>query len=361
MEGLMQGTIIDYASDGSAVAKTPEGVIYFLDQGLIDEKVTFVELGKKKGVRRGETKAIIKASKYRLSPPCPYAPVCGGCDFQHLAYEAQAVWKRNRVSRELTNKLGQQVKVEETFMPQTTTHYRNHMQWHVKNGEIGLYRKGTNELVPIKSCLMQKEQGNLILDYLLNEGKDLLKHPDLYMVGIRTNELGEAAVIFMTRKKLQWEIQGALEGLKALHVINVIHNINPKGYDHYGKTNKVLYQSKPWRELVGGREFHYSPTGFFQVNQEAQAHIVKRLNELLQDYHSMPLIELYCGAGVLGLSLVTFDRVRGIEVSSEAIDFARRNAKAKKGDHLFMAGKAPGHSLHLLQPRHPGKRFRSIK
>src|ERR1700674_1917200 len=32
---------------------------------------------------------IIKASPFRVEPPCPYFGTCGGCDFQQLNYQAQ--------------------------------------------------------------------------------------------------------------------------------------------------------------------------------------------------------------------------------------------------------------------------------
>jgi len=45
----------------------------------------------------GELLAILEPSPDRRTPSCPHAPLCGGCQLQHMAYPAQLRWKRQQV------------------------------------------------------------------------------------------------------------------------------------------------------------------------------------------------------------------------------------------------------------------------
>src|SRR5688572_27697162 len=48
---------------------------------------------------------IVKPSAVRVEPPCPYFGLCGGCDFQQLAYEAQIDAKIN-IIRDCLHRIG---------------------------------------------------------------------------------------------------------------------------------------------------------------------------------------------------------------------------------------------------------------
>src|SRR5699024_5877788 len=40
-------------------------------------------------IDRGEVIEVLTAAPSRVSTPCKYAGECGGCDFQHIDFEAQ--------------------------------------------------------------------------------------------------------------------------------------------------------------------------------------------------------------------------------------------------------------------------------
>jgi len=40
---------------------------------------------------------IIDPSPDRIIPSCPHAQECGGCQLQHMSYDAQLQWKRQQV------------------------------------------------------------------------------------------------------------------------------------------------------------------------------------------------------------------------------------------------------------------------
>ena len=40
---------------------------------------------------------VTEASPHRVTPPCLYADICGGCGWQHISYDCQLIEKRENV------------------------------------------------------------------------------------------------------------------------------------------------------------------------------------------------------------------------------------------------------------------------
>ncbi len=49
---------------------------------------------------------VLKAGAARRTPPCPYLPRCGGCDWQQIAYPGQARFKAEVIAATLNRALG---------------------------------------------------------------------------------------------------------------------------------------------------------------------------------------------------------------------------------------------------------------
>jgi len=76
--------------------------------GRIDNLVTFVPFSapgdeldieitqRKKRFLRGRIIRIIKPSPLRVEPLCRYYGNCGGCCYQHIRYDSQLAFKKNR-------------------------------------------------------------------------------------------------------------------------------------------------------------------------------------------------------------------------------------------------------------------------
>lgn len=74
---------------GACLARTDAGVALLVDAAIPGELVEVEVTGRRAGVTRGRTVAVLEASPDRVEPPCPYVPECGGCDLQHVAYLRQ--------------------------------------------------------------------------------------------------------------------------------------------------------------------------------------------------------------------------------------------------------------------------------
>ena len=59
----------------------------------------------KKKFVRGRVERILQAAPERVAARCPHFGVCGGCDYQHIAYEAQLKFKSD-ILRETLRRIG---------------------------------------------------------------------------------------------------------------------------------------------------------------------------------------------------------------------------------------------------------------
>src|SRR5438128_937124 len=69
------------------------------------EVIEFEITEQRKKFARGKLIKVIQEAGNRVPAPCPYFGTCGGCQLQHLTYEAQLEYKKNAV-KEALQKIG---------------------------------------------------------------------------------------------------------------------------------------------------------------------------------------------------------------------------------------------------------------
>ncbi|MFB6367079.1 23S rRNA (uracil(1939)-C(5))-methyltransferase RlmD, partial [Paenibacillus elgii] len=88
--------IVGLGHDGEGVGRV-NGFTLFIQGALPGEKVRAKVLKVKKQYGYAKLLEIIEASPDRIDAPCPIYKQCGGCQLQHLSYDAQLRWKRQLV------------------------------------------------------------------------------------------------------------------------------------------------------------------------------------------------------------------------------------------------------------------------
>ena len=98
---------------------------------------------------------VIEPGPDRRVPPCPFLPRCGGCDWQHLNYSAQLRAKAELIASGL-RRAHIAVAVENLLEPAPEEFgYRSRIRLQVgRDGKLGFYRFGSNELVEIDRCIV---------------------------------------------------------------------------------------------------------------------------------------------------------------------------------------------------------------
>lgn len=106
---------------------------------------------------RGEVVEILEEAPERRSPPCRHFGVCGGCDLQHLADEAQVRWKVEATLETLRRLAGLEATAKVRVLAGDAWAYRLRTQLHCRETasgevEVGYHRRGSRDLVAIGEC-----------------------------------------------------------------------------------------------------------------------------------------------------------------------------------------------------------------
>ena len=130
-----------------------DGKCCFIKNALPYEEIMYELTVEKKNFARGETVELLSPSLQRLKPPCPYYGSCGGCDFQHIDYPGETTAKEDHVKR-VVAKIGGCENID--FLPLERSKqlygYRNHVNFHMKDGKTCFYREMSHDYVEVKRC-----------------------------------------------------------------------------------------------------------------------------------------------------------------------------------------------------------------
>ena len=117
------------AFEGRCVSHV-NGLVVFVDGAVPGDRVRATVFRKKKQFAEARVEEILAPSPFRVEPPCRHFGVCGGCKWQHMAYDQQLRWKREHVLDAFTRIGGLEgVLVQETIPADEPFWYRNKMEY----------------------------------------------------------------------------------------------------------------------------------------------------------------------------------------------------------------------------------------
>lgn len=163
---LVELEVGSIAHGGHCVARL-DGQVVFVRHTLPGERVRARITEESKGFLRADAVEILTPSPARVEPPCRYAGVCGGCDFQHVALTEQRLLKAEvvreqfrRIARVDLADLGIDVLVEALPFPPGRDDdglgWRTRVEFAIDpgSGRAGLRRHRSHDVVPIERCLI---------------------------------------------------------------------------------------------------------------------------------------------------------------------------------------------------------------
>jgi 23S rRNA (uracil1939-C5)-methyltransferase len=151
-DAIFQITIDRIAAGGAAFARFG-GKSVFVEGCAAGERVCCRVTGEHGSWARAELLEIIEASPDRVEPACALYGVCGGCNMQHINYEAQLAAKI-AILKESFARIGGFTPPEPAVVPSAPWEYRNRMQFHRGGPAGGFALKGRKNggLVPVSDC-----------------------------------------------------------------------------------------------------------------------------------------------------------------------------------------------------------------
>lgn len=333
--------IDDISISGQGIGKA-DGAVFFCN-GLIPgdyAKVKVIKVTKKYYIAIAVE--VLEKSKNRVSPPCPVFKRCGGCTLQHLVYEKQLVFKRERILSSFNRIGGLDVKVKSTVFSPSEYNYRNKAVFPVKriNGEVkvGFYSPGSHDIIDIDNCVIQQEKLNEVLSIT----KKWIEDNNISIYDEKTNS-GLIRHIYARISSLGFIMAGLIATLESIpNVDSLIENLkNVDGFESFcvnvndkntnvimGDITKTIYGSEFITHEINKLKFDVSLKSFLQVNSPQ----AEQLYDLTLKYADIKkddiVIDLYCGIGTITLLAARYAKqVYGIEYLSEATGNAKANAK----------------------------------
>ena len=358
MNKIIHATCLDISSEGRGVVKYGKDVA-FID-GLFPHEEADVEIQyHRAGVYYGKVKKLYKLSKDRIQPKCKICTSCGGCQYQQIKYDAQLVFKTNRVKNAMKRIAGLDVDVKPCLGAKNPYHYRNKIQVPYakdRKGNIvyGFYRENSHEIIPTKECMIEdKRAASILWDikellkqfnisiYNEDNGKGILRY-----VLIRTSyHYSELMVVLVTSIMNFPGQRNFIEALIKLHpeITTIVENVNPRHTNVIlGPKEKVLYGPGFIKDNICDLVFEVSPSSFFQVNPEQVEVLYKTALNLLDTNKNQVVLDAYSGVGTIGLiASKNAKKVISVEIVKAAVKNAIENAKRNNVDNIeFHCGDA---------------------
>jgi tRNA/tmRNA/rRNA uracil-C5-methylase (TrmA/RlmC/RlmD family) len=261
-------SISDVAFGGEGVGRVEDFVVFVpfvIDGEEVEVEITAV----KQRFARARPLRVLSASPHRVEPVCRHFGACGGCQYQHIAYAHQLAVKQKQVAG-LFDRIGGfgGDRVEAVIPCPQPYGYRNRV----------MIRSQWNKPEQKLNIGFVRWDGGLVED-------------------IDACSIAEPAINEQIRR--------------------VRANPPPKG------GIKVVLRIPP-------DGWEVPPDSFFQNNFFQLPKLVETVRQVVRQGGSRHLIDLYCGVGFFGIELAdAVESFVGVEYDRQAIESARRNARAR--------------------------------
>ncbi len=356
--------ITDLNNLGAGVGRVPDGRAVFVMGAVAGDLVRAQIIKVNKSYLVARLSAVLTPSPHREEGFCKAPASCGGCVYRYLSYEQELLLKQSYVTHAFLKAGLSEVQVEPVRHTGEVRGYRNKAEYPIAEGKEGLfggfYAQKSHRVVGNFDCSLQPPVFGEILRFFCafytkkgvsaydeESGKGLLRH--LYLrEGRGTGELMVCPVI--NGRQLPHALEFVGELLAAFpRVVSVVVNENTERTNVVlGKKYHTLYGNPYIEDVLCGKRFRIAPASFYQVNHDATELLYALAAEKAALSGGELLLDLYCGAGTIGLSMTErVGELIGIEIVADAIRCANGNKSLNgvKNAHFYCGDAANAEGL----------------
>jgi len=354
---IIELKITDITHEGSGVARFggEQGTVVFVPGTAVGDVIRAHVLKVTKTCAFAKAEQIITPSPDRIAPDCPVYGRCGGCSYRHMTYEAELALKLRQTQSNL-NRIGG-AKLRDTGLPDLEgiipspreRGYRNKLLMPVRRDaegklQMGFFALRSHRCLDCRECALQPEIFTPVLNaiakfidhyeisvYDEESHRGLVRHVYLRLA----EQTGQLMVCLVINGASLPHAESFVEAVCAVKLADVtvktvVLNHNTKNTNVIlGPQTTCLYGDGWIEDEMCGVKLRLSPLSFYQVNLRAAEKLYETAAEFAEVKSDDVLLDLYCGAGSIGLSMA--HRVKeliGVEIIPQAVENARENAAA---------------------------------
>jgi len=276
--------IADIAFGGDGVGRI-EGQVVFVPFTMVGERVEAEIVRREKQFVRARLVHVLQPSPQRTQPRCLHFGECAGCQYQHMPYAVQCEIKTKQV-RDVMERIGKlEAPLVKPILPSPIEYgYRSKINLHPRQGKLS-YVGWDGRAFEVKECHIAAPA----IDRVIREGK--------------TKPAGRGDVVYRANSKGDFFQHDLSDG-----------SGDPEFIEHLGE----------------GLELRLPINSFFQSNLAMAPAMLEAVRERVAAGGVCFVIDGYCGAGFFAIYLakkLALAKCWGIEVDTQAVRFARRNAE----------------------------------
>lgn len=346
-----------------AVGRLYNGKTVFVEGGAPGDVAAVEIVEDKPTFARARIARLEEASPLRAKPRCEAGATCGGCPWQHLAYDAQLDAKRANVvaALERTAKLDHE-RAEELVRPCLPSKrqwgYRNKLELGAAFDEhgtfqLGFHREGTHDIAspgicPLAHDAIAKAPKALRGALRFAQGSDDL---GIFRVGVRHSlRTGDLEVALWTNPGSFPRGHIAKTVKSAVKASSIVRVMADPGKARKIKGVETLDGKGCWEEQLGSARYLASAPSFFQVNTAQAEKLVACVIEGLggrmaedgpEGLDDLLIADLYAGGGTFSVPLAQAGaEVLAVEAAGSSVRDLRRNADLNRVDVEVIGGDA---------------------
>lgn len=143
---------------GGAGLGRHNGLVVFVDYAAPGDLLEIEITEQKSNFSFGRILTILEAGPNRISAPCPYFTLCGGCSWQHLSAPEQLKQKHSLIEDSLREiQKSHNFEIRPIQPSPRDFFYRNRVQLTALNGGWHYRKKHSHDLIKVQDCLIMEE------------------------------------------------------------------------------------------------------------------------------------------------------------------------------------------------------------